>query len=108
MKNYVQKGGTIDVVLAAVIASGAPLVVGALVGVAEVSGAIGDTVAVKLEGVYTLNKAVGAISQGAQLYWDDTAKNVTTSSASGANLAVGYAFAAALSADATVPVFLWR
>lgn len=108
MKNYVQPGKTIDVVLAAAITSGAAILVGALVGVATTTGGIGDTVAVSLEGVYNLPKAVGAISQGAILYWDDTAKNVTTNAASGANTKIGHAFLAALSGDATVDVKLSR
>jgi predicted RecA/RadA family phage recombinase len=108
MKNFVQNGKTIEVVLAADHVSGAALLIGALVGVAVTSGVTGDTVAFDLEGVFTLPKAVGAVSQGAILYWDDTAKNVTTSSASGANTKIGHAFASALSGDATLPVKLSR
>lgn len=106
MKNFVQNGKTIEVVLAAVITSGSALLIGALVGVAVTSGGIGDTVAVDLEGVFTLPKAVGAVSQGAILYWDDTAKNVTTTSAG--NTKIGYAWAAALSGDASIDVKLSR
>lgn len=108
MKNFIQDGKTITVTLAAAILSGAAMLIGALVGVACTDGAIGDKVAFNLEGVYTLPKAVGAVSQGAILYWDDTAKVVTTSSASGANFKIGHAFAAALSGDATLPVKLSR
>lgn len=108
MKNFIQDGKVINVVLAAIIASGGVLQVGQLVGVAVTSGAIGDTVAIQLFGVFTINKAAGALSQGALLYWDDTAKNVTTSSASGANAKIGYAWASAQSGDATVQVTLSR
>lgn len=109
MKNFVQDGKIINVTLAADLASGAALVVGAMVGVAVAGGKNGDTnVAVQLFGVFTLNKAAGAVSQGAILYWDDTAKNVTTNSNSGANLKIGYAWAAALTGDATIPVTLSR
>lgn len=107
MKNFVQRGDTIDVVLAAILASGAPIVVGTRVGVAKVAGVIGDTVAVALEGVFTLAKATGTTpGQGDVLYWDDTAKKVTTSAASGANLKIGYAWAAALTGDTSMNVLL--
>jgi predicted RecA/RadA family phage recombinase len=108
MKNFVQNGKTIEVTLAAAILSGAAMLIGALVGVAVTSGGIGDVVAFELEGVFTLPKAVGAVSQGAILYWDDTAKNVTTSAASGANTKIGHAWASALSGDATIDVKLSR
>jgi predicted RecA/RadA family phage recombinase len=106
MKNFVQNGKTIEVTLAAAILSGAAMLIGALVGVAVTSGGIGDVVAFELEGVFTLPKAVGAVSQGAVLYWDDTAKNVTTT-ASG-NTKIGHAWASALSGDATIDVKLSR
>jgi predicted RecA/RadA family phage recombinase len=108
MKNFIQDGRTITVTLAAAILSGAAMLIGALVGVAVTDGAIGDKVAFNLEGVYTLPKAAVAISLGVVLYWDDTAKVVTTSSASGANFKVGHAFTAQLSGDATVQVKLSR
>lgn len=108
MKNFVQDGKVIDVTLAAAILSGAAILIGNMVGVAVSSGAIGDTVAVDLFGVFTLSKAAGAVSQGQILYWDDTAKVVTTSSNTGANYKIGHAFAAALSGDASLPVMLSR
>lgn len=106
MKNFVQNGKTIAVTLTAAIVSGAAILVGALVGVAVQSGEIGDTISVNLTGVYTLPKAAGALSQGAVLYWDNTAKNVTAT-ASG-NTKIGHAWAAALNGDATVDVMLSR
>lgn len=109
MKNFVQDGKIINVTLGADLADGAVLLIGALVGVAVVGGKNGDTnVAIQLFGVFTIAKAAGAISQGAILYWDDTAKNVTTSSNSGANFKIGHAWAAAQSGDATVNVMLSR
>jgi predicted RecA/RadA family phage recombinase len=57
--------------------------------------------------VYTLPKATGAgenPSAGARLYWNDTNKNVTTTSTS--NTAIGYARAAKTTADTTVDVLL--
>ena len=57
-----------------------------------------------ISGVFSVPKASGAITQGALLYWDDTAENLTTT-ASG-NTLVGVAAAAAASGDATVPLLL--
>jgi predicted RecA/RadA family phage recombinase len=108
MKNFVQKGDSLDVILAATTVSGQAFLFGTMLVVAQVAGAIADVITVKTEGVFDLPKAVGAITAGAVLYWDDTAKNVTTTSNSGANLKCGYATKAALSADATVNVYLWR
>ena len=106
MKNYRYSGSTINAVLTGTVASGAAFVLGAIVVVAQTSGVNGDTITAKTDGVYELPKAVGAISQGAKLYWDDTAKNVTTTV--GSNLVIGYAFISALSGDATVEVMLDR
>jgi predicted RecA/RadA family phage recombinase len=109
MKNFYCSGNAIDVVLAAAILSGAPILIGTLVGIATKDGAIGDTISVNLTGVFNLTKVTPqAISQGVQLYWDDTAKKVTTSDGTGANSKIGHAYAAALSADTTVYVRLER
>lgn len=106
MKNFIQTGSSIDVTLLAAVVSGQAFLFGSMLVIAQVAGGIGDVVSCKTEGVYSLPKAVGAISAGAILYWDDTAKKVTTSSASGANLKVGYATVAALSGDANVNVII--
>lgn len=86
------------------IESGQGVVVGAIVGVALNPGVATDEIQLALEGVFTLGKAAGAISQGAKVYWD-AANKVVTTTASG-NTFAGYAFAAALNADATVNVVL--
>jgi predicted RecA/RadA family phage recombinase len=104
MKNFVQNGKTIEVTLAANIASGAALLIGTLLGIAVTSGVIGDVVVFNTEGVYDLPKAAGAITLGAAVYWDDTAKNITTT-ASG-NTLIGKCWAAAAGGDATVAVKL--
>jgi predicted RecA/RadA family phage recombinase len=49
-------------------------------------------------------KATGAINQGALVYWDATAGNVTTTSSG--NKRAGKAAAAAASADASVQVLI--
>lgn len=104
MKNFIQEGEVIDVTLSGTITSGDVVVAGSLVGVAQISGVSGDVIPVKLCGVYELAKATGALTQGAQVYWDNSAKKVTTT-ASG-NTLMGYAWRAAASGDATAQVRL--
>jgi predicted RecA/RadA family phage recombinase len=56
-------------------------------------------------GVVTLVKATGAAwTEGALLYWDNTAKNVTTTVAT--NIKIGFATAARASGDVTGNVHL--
>ena len=90
------------VALAAAAASGDLVVQGSLFGVASTSGGVGDPCELACGGVYDLPKAASqAWTLGAPVYWDATAKTVTTSSASGANLKIGVAADAAAS-QATV------
>ena len=51
-------------------------------------------------------KAAGAIAPGDKIYWDDTAKNFTTSSS--ATVLCGYALAAAGAGDATAPLIAFN
>lgn len=109
--NYVQCGDAMPYTAGGAIASGTPVLVGDLLGVALNSAAVsGDIITLGLEGVYTLTKKTHAttepISKGAKVYWDAAASKVTYTDASGANKHVGYAFEAAASTDTTVPVRL--
>lgn len=69
-----------------------------------------DDYAANADGIYAIEalveapKAAVAIAAGATLYWDDTAKNVTTTV--GTNTKCGYAIEAALSADTNVQMKL--
>lgn len=105
MKNYVCSGERIDVTVpAGGLTSGQVYLLGTKVVVMVTGGVEGDVCEAATEGVFTIPKATGAVSKGQALYWDDTAKNLTTTV--GSNTYAGYAFAAALSADATVQVVL--
>jgi len=110
MQNYIECGDVVPVVAAAAITSGQGLKVGALLGVAAGSAAIGEKVSVILEGVFSLPKRThassAAMAQGSAVYWDDTAKVIDNTSNTGANILAGYAFLAAASLDATVQVRL--
>jgi len=63
-----------------------------------------------IEGVYSLEKVTGAITQGAIVYYDTDEDKVTTTTEGGSPWAafvrVGVAVSAALSGDATVEVKL--
>jgi predicted RecA/RadA family phage recombinase len=105
-QNYIMSGDVCNVVLAADAVAGTPFLLGIRLAVPLASGSTGDTVACSMEGVFTVPKATGsAWTQGEQLYWDDTAKNVTTVSTS--NTAIGWAFDAAASGDTTGNVKLF-
>jgi predicted RecA/RadA family phage recombinase len=107
MKNYVQNGKNVDVTAPYAVASGGGVLVGALFGVAVADIANGETGTICTEGVYTLAKASGAGTggaQGAKAYWDNTAKKVT--GVAGDNVAIGYFMAAAATADTSATVRL--
>ncbi|MBF0117165.1 MAG: DUF2190 family protein [Magnetococcales bacterium] len=104
MKNYVQPGDTITVIAPVAVNSGDGLLVGALFGVALATAAINTNVEVLTEGVVDLPKAAVAVTQGAKVYWDNTAKNVTTTATN--NTLIGCAIPAAAVGDAIVRVRL--
>lgn len=94
MKNYIQPGDVVAVPAPANVASGDGVLVGALFGVATFSALSGAEVEVKTRGVYELPKtAAQAWTVGAAVYWDNTAKECTTT-ASG-NTLIGKALAVA-------------
>lgn len=105
MKNYVQDGKTITLTApAGGVTTGVGVLIGALFVVPLFSAAVSEPFEARVSGVATLPKASGAVTEGAKLYWDNTAKNVTTTATS--NTFIGYAAAAQASGDATVNVLL--
>ena len=106
MRNYVQEGDTLTVTAPADVLSGAGVQVGNLFGVAVSDALSGGDVGIVTEGVLDLPKAAVAITQGAYVYWDNTAKVVTT--VSSGNLNIGRAALAALIGDATARVIIDR
>ena len=99
MTNYVQEGNTLDLVAPYARSSGQGALMGSIFGVAAVDVASGAVAAFATEGVYDLTKAAVAVTQGAKMYWDDTAKSVTTSAT--ATTFIGYATQAQAIGDAT-------
>lgn len=105
MRNYVQRGDTLDIVAAAAVASGDVVIKGAIVGVSNVDAEIGDTFALDVVGVFTLPKVAAlAIGQGDVVYWD-SANRVVTKTAGG-NTKLGVATEAVPNPSASVAVRL--
>lgn len=89
MKNFVQDGDILDAVAPAggVVSSNAYLI-GAAFGVASATALEGETFALVVEGVVDLPIPTAAVAQFAKVYWDDTAKGLTTTAST--NQKVGY------------------
>lgn len=80
MKNFVQPGDVIPAVAPYALATaGLGCLVGSIFGVGISSALNGAAVELATKGVFDLAKATGQTwSYGARIYWDDTAKNCTT------------------------------
>ncbi len=106
MKNYVQPGEVVTLVApSGGVTSGLGVQVGSVFAVATSTVAQGLDFEGQRCGVFVLVKATGAAwTQGAKIYWDNTAKNCTTTVST--NLFIGYAAVAAASGDATGSVIL--
>ena len=93
MKNFVQPGANLTLPAPYDCASGGGALIGSIFGVASNVVESGDDGVFVTEGVFDLPKAASqAWAVGAKIYWDNTAKNLTTTSAS--NTLVGVAVAA--------------
>lgn len=105
MKSFVQRGDVLTFVAPYAIASGAPFQVGAFVAVAVNAAASGAEVEGQLKGVFTLPKvSAQAWEIGDKIYWDNTAKLLTTTAS--ANTLVGAAVEATANPSATGTVYL--
>lgn len=108
MASYVQGDCLIDYTPSSAVAAGDVVVLADLVCVANRPIAANALGAVSIDGVHSMPKAAAAsgkaISQGAVVYWDATAGNITTTATD--NKRAGKAAAAAASADTTVQVIL--
>jgi predicted RecA/RadA family phage recombinase len=99
MQNYVQEGDVLTLTApSGGVVSGTTYKIGALVVVAQVSAAEGESFSAVAEGVCTLTKTTSqAWTEGQRLYWDDSGKKWTTTAQG--NTYGGVAAAAAQSAD---------
>lgn len=106
MKNYLYTGDTLDIVApAGGVVSGNAYLIGTIIGVAVATAAVGASVAMRVEGVFTLPKlSTDVVTQGALLYWDNTNFRLTLTSAG--NTLAGIAWAAAGNGVSTVQIKL--
>ncbi len=106
MNNYLQPGDTITLTApAGGVVSGTAYKIGQLLVVAAATVAATLPFEGAAVGVFTLPKDnTQAWTEGALLYWDDTAKELSTTATG--NLLVGAAESAALAADTTGPIRL--
>jgi len=84
MKNFVQQGCNITVTSpTGGVASGDAVLIGSLFGVAAYTAAEGASLEIATEGVFDLAKvAADSFAVGDKVYWDGTAKKVTSTATS--------------------------
>ena len=102
MKNFIEVGGSIDVIApAGGFVSGQVVIIGALLGVATVTAAPGVSAAVKVGGVFEIPKvSAQAWTVGQEVSFDTTAFTATTVT-SGTTTVIGYATEAAVNGSVT-------
>jgi len=107
MKNFIQEGDMIALAAPYARSAGEGALIGATFGVAVTDLANAEVGTFALEGVFTLAKATGASTggaQGAKAYWVAASKSV--SAASSGNTLIGVFTATCADADATCNVRL--
>jgi predicted RecA/RadA family phage recombinase len=105
MKNKVQKGDTITVTAPYNVLSGQGVLVGTLFGVAAVDALSGSQVDIARTGVFDITALqTDTAVQGAKIYWDNTARRLTTTATN--NALVGAVTMAKTSADTAARVLL--
>lgn len=83
MKNYLKPGLTLSLLAPYDVLSGGGFKVGSIIAIAACDALSGAAVEGTVEGCFTVAKADSqAWAVGDKVYWDNTAKNFTTTSAS--------------------------
>lgn len=107
MKNFVQKGDVLNVVVGADTLSGAIVQSGAFVGVASQDALNGETLPVNICGVYSVPcLSTDVVAQGDALYFDSAEGQLKLDDETGANSLAGYAWSAKAATVTTVEVRL--
>ena len=108
MKNYGQNYQRVPLTApAGGVVSGTAYLIGNLFGVATSSGAAGTVVNFQTVGVINLPKNnTQAMTEGAAVYWDDTAKNVTTTVGTNKKIGQAVTVGGALAGATAIDVYL--
>jgi len=99
-----RNGKKMDYTCTAAVAMDDVIVVGTVVGIASSAGATGDVIALDTEGVYALKANTAAITQGAKVYWDGTAGEVTLTATSNTLMGVAWEAKAAAVLSCSVKI----
>ncbi len=103
--NFIEKGEVLNYTATTKnISSGDVVIIGTISGVAKTDIAVGEMGAVHITGVYSLPKALEAITQGAKVYWNSKNNNVTILKPD--NIPIGVAANNTISSDELVHVLL--
>lgn len=78
MNNFVQNGNRITVTAPYAVSSGGGCKVGGSFGIAAFDAALSANLEIATAGVYDLVKDASTFTDGAAVYWDDTAKKATS------------------------------
>ena len=90
MKNFIQQGDVMTFTAPSTVTSGAPVLIGSLLVVPTIDADTNDLFTGVATGVVSGTKPGSqAWTEGAKIYWDDSAKKFTTTSS--ANTLVGVA-----------------
>ena len=89
MQNFRQVGDQLTTTAPADVVSGQGIKIGSIFGVCTHSAKTGQDLVIRTKGVVALPKAAGAVTEFQKVYWDDTAKNVTTTVGTNSLIGVG-------------------
>lgn len=105
MQNQIQAGKNLTLTAPSALVAGQAVLIGAIFCVANGAAASGAQFVGVLEGVFELPRAATlTVAEGAKLYWDNTAKLVTT--VVGSNTLIGACVVASVTADTTIAAYL--
>lgn len=100
MKNYVSPGDHVTLAAPYAVSAGDGALVGSIFGVAQEDAENAADVVLVTRGIFDMAKvSAQAWTVGAKIYWDNTAKNCTTTASS--NTLIGTAVAVAANPSAT-------
>jgi len=106
MRNFIQTGESLALVAPYIVAPGGGALIGSLFVVAKSAALAGAAFEGMPRGVFDMAKATGqAWTAGIKLYWDDTARNVTTAVGT-VNKLIGTSTQAQASADVIGRVYV--